>query len=93
MVRSRRPLRVQFAANMALQRTRALAFARVRSLPSFARRSPLNARPLAAAEEVAPRRLPRRPDIGQIHCYVNRLAGSPESNVLVLAGVSGHRGS
>src|SRR5512141_427206 len=34
------------APNMALQRTRALAFARVRSLPSVARRSPLNARPL-----------------------------------------------
>jgi hypothetical protein len=31
---------------MALQRTRALAFARVRSLPSVARRSPLNARSL-----------------------------------------------
>jgi hypothetical protein len=34
------------ASNMALQRTRALAFARVRSLPSVARRSPLNAYPL-----------------------------------------------
>jgi hypothetical protein len=34
---------------MALQRTRALAFARVRSLPSVARRTPLNARPLDAA--------------------------------------------
>jgi hypothetical protein len=34
------------APNMALQRTRALAFARVRSLPSVARRSPLNARSL-----------------------------------------------
>jgi hypothetical protein len=32
--------------NMALQRTRALAVARVRSLPSVARHSPLNARPL-----------------------------------------------
>jgi len=35
---------------MALQRTRALAFARVRSLPSVARRSPLNAQPLARRE-------------------------------------------
>jgi hypothetical protein len=33
---------------MPLQRTRALAFARVRSLPSVTRRSPLNARPLGA---------------------------------------------
>ena len=39
MVCSQRPLRVLLASNMALQRTRALAFARVRS--------PLNARPLA----------------------------------------------
>jgi hypothetical protein len=46
MVRSPRPLRGLLAANMALQRTRALAFARVRSLPSVARRSPLNAQPL-----------------------------------------------
>ena len=35
--------------NMALQRTRALAFARVRSLPSVARRSPLNARSLGGS--------------------------------------------
>jgi hypothetical protein len=50
MICSRRPLRAQFAANMALQRTRALAFARVRSLPSVARRSPLNAQPLEGVE-------------------------------------------
>jgi hypothetical protein len=47
----RRPLRVQFAANMALQRTRVLAVARVRSLPSVARRSPLNAYPLGRRSE------------------------------------------
>jgi outer membrane protein assembly factor BamE (lipoprotein component of BamABCDE complex) len=36
---------------MALQRTRALAFARVRSLPPVARRSPLNAQPLDATRK------------------------------------------
>jgi hypothetical protein len=55
MVPHRQPLRELLAANMALQRTRALAFARVRSLPSVAHRSPLNAQPLAAAaNRVAP---------------------------------------
>jgi hypothetical protein len=37
---------------MALQRTRALAFARVRSLPSVARRSPLNAYPFGASPKL-----------------------------------------
>jgi hypothetical protein len=41
---------------MALQRTRALAVARVRSLPPVARRSPLNAQPFGGTSERFQRR-------------------------------------
>jgi hypothetical protein len=71
--------------NMALQRTRAARFARIGS--------PLNARPLAAAKQGASRRLPRRPGGAPIQLSVNRLAASPGSEPLVIAGVSGRRGA
>jgi hypothetical protein len=49
---------------------------------------------MLAAVEVGPLPLlPRRPDAGPIHCYANRLAASPGSDLRVLAGVGGRRGA
>jgi hypothetical protein len=78
-------------SNMALQRTRRPRIRSGRSLRSLG--SPLNAQPLAAAKQGASRRLPRRPGGAPIQLSVNRLAASPGSEPLVIAGVSGRRGA
>ena len=89
--------------NMALQRTRALAVARVRSLPSVARRSPLNAQPLGgrssrqrlvfAGVPSRPSSVPIRPSSGgecrQMEGRLLRVAASSSRSVPV-ASVAGN---